>query len=228
MSSRAQIVATIGPASEQPEVLQSMIESGMDIARLNFAWLDTENGGQRIELIRAAARTSGHIIPIIADLPGPRIQRKEGHTYDASLPFSITPNDEETLRLCAEKKVDYVALSFVGSGDDVRTLPRNDTKIRRLAKNNRKNRAQGRGLEHIDGIIAAADAVMVARGDLGNEVPLEEIPFVQKMIIAKANAGAKAGHRRDADAAVDDRALRSRRARRLPMLKKRSGTARTR
>jgi len=190
MSSRAQIVATIGPASYQPEMLQSMIKSEMDLARLNFAWLDVQNGKNQIELIRAAALTCGRTIPVIVDLPGPRVQLVEGHSYDTSTPFSITPKDEEALKLCAEKKVEYVALSFVGNAADVEIFREMIKKYsgaqKIIAKIERKV-----AVEHIDSLIAAADAVMVARGDLGNEVPLEEIPFVQKMIIAKANAAGK-------------------------------------
>jgi pyruvate kinase len=190
MSSRAQIIATIGPASETPEIVKSMIENQMDIARLNFAWLDRQSGERQIALIRAAARECGRTIPIIADLPGPRVQLNKGHTYDSSVPFSITPKDADTLRLCAEQNVEYVALSFVGNGKDVLhfrdAIAKEKGSQKIIAKIERKI-----ALEHIDEIIAAADAVMVARGDLGNEVPLEEIPFVQKMIIAKANAAQK-------------------------------------
>lgn len=195
MTSRAQIVATIGPASAAPEVLKSMIKNQMDIARLNFAFSDVQEGAERIETIRAAARACGRPILIIADLPGPRVQLEGGHTYDAATPFALTPKDEAVLQLCAERKVEYIALSFVGSAADVehcRAVIRkhNGTpwpgRQKIIAKIERKA-----AVEAIDGIIAAADAVMVARGDLGHEVSIEEIPFVQRTIIAKANAAGK-------------------------------------
>ncbi len=190
MSSRAQIIATIGPASEKPEVLQSMIENQMDIARLNFAWLDVQSGERQIELIRSIARECGRSIPIIADLPGPRVQLQDGHTYDSSVPFSITPKDAETVQMCAKQNVEYIALSFVGGGGDVmqfrEAIANGNGSQKIIAKIERKI-----AVEQIDSIVAAADAVMVARGDLGSEIPLEEIPFVQKMIIAKANAAGK-------------------------------------
>ena len=190
MNSRAQIVATIGPASEKPEVLQLMIKNQMDIARINFAWLDATEGASRIELIRSIALSCGRIIPIIADLPGPRVQLAEGHTYDASLPFSIPPKDEEVVRLCAEKKIEYIALSFVAKGEDVaacrEVIKKYGVSQKIIAKIERAV-----AVANIDEIIAATDSVMVARGDLGNEVPFEEIPFVQKMIITKANAAGK-------------------------------------
>jgi pyruvate kinase len=190
MTSRAQIVATIGPASEKPEILQLMMHNQMDVARMNFAWLDVQSGKSQIEVIRAAAFASGRTIPLIADLPGPRVQLESGHTYDSSIPFSITQKDADTLHLCAEQNVEYVALSFIGSAEDVvhfrDAIAKENGSQKIIAKIERKIAVQ-----NIDEIIAAADAVMVARGDLGNEVPLEEIPFVQKMIIEKANAAGK-------------------------------------
>lgn len=190
MTSRAQIIATIGPASDKPEVLRTMIENQMDMARFNFEWFDPEVTGSHIDRVRAAARECGRQVGIIADLPGARVQLEEGHTYDASFSSDLSSRDEAMLRFCAAKQVEYVALSFVGKSEDV-LLYRNaiqdcggTQKI--IAKIERKV-----ALDTLDSIIAAADAVMVARGDLGKEVPLEEIPFVQKAIIAKARAAGK-------------------------------------
>lgn len=191
MKSRAQIIATIGPSSEAPDVLCAMIGGGMDVARLNFAWLDVESGAKQIDAIRAAANTCGRgVPPIIADLPGPRVQQAHGHTYDAAAPTLLTPEDEAVIKLCADKKVEYIALSFVGSAADVEAgraaVAKYGGSQKIIAKIERSV-----AVEHIDEILAAADAVMVARGDLGNEVPLEEIPFIQKSIVDKANAAGK-------------------------------------
>lgn len=190
MNSRAQIVASIGPASEKSEVLKLMIEKQMDLARINFAWSNLEDGAHRIDTIRALAREAGKVIPIIADLPGSRVQDVDGHSYDASAPSSLMSKDEEVLRLCAEKEVEYVAISFVGNEEDVRryreAIKKNNGSQKIIAKIERKA-----AVDAIDGIIAVSDAVMVARGDLGKEIALEEIPFIQKMIIAKANAAHK-------------------------------------
>jgi pyruvate kinase len=191
MSSRAHIVATIGPSSEAPDVLCKMIAGGMDIARLNFAWLDAASGAQKIDAIRAAAGACGRgIPPIIADLPGPRVQQEHGHTYDATVATLLTPEDEAKIKMCAEKKVEYIALSFVGSAADIAagraTIAKYEGSQKIIAKIERKV-----AVEKIDEILAAADAVMVARGDLGAEVPLEQIPFIQKDIVAKANAAGK-------------------------------------
>lgn len=189
MNSRAQIIATIGPASKVPGILKAMIESRMDIARINFAWFP-EDDEERVDLIRATAYECGRTIPIIADLPGPRVQQRDGHTYDGSASASIPEKDKQILQVCVEKHIEYVALSFVGSGEEVRRYREmirsynGSQKI--IAKIERRD-----AVTAIDSIIRESDAVMIARGDLGKEVPLEEVPFVQRMIISKANAARK-------------------------------------
>lgn len=190
MKSRAQIVASIGPSSEKREVLQAMIRNQMDVARINFAWSSLEDGAQRIDTIRELAQEAGKTIPIIADLPGRRVQGLDGHSYDSSGDTAISSKDEEILELCARKQVEYAALSFVGSAEDIlryrEAIKTHNGSQKIIAKIERKA-----ALDALDEISEAADALMVARGDLGREVPLEEIPFVQKMIIAKANAAHK-------------------------------------
>ncbi|MFZ2500847.1 MAG: pyruvate kinase [Minisyncoccia bacterium] len=186
MSSRPQIVATIGPSSDKPEVLKAMIEAQVDVARFNFEWFDEQVTGHKIEVFRATATECGRAIPIIADFPRSRVQLAEGHTYDASLPFSISSQEEEMLQFCVENKIEYIALSFVGSSEDVaryrEAIATHKGAQKIIAKIERKV-----AVDAIDEIIAVSDAVMVARGDLGKEVPLEQIPFIQKMIITKAN-----------------------------------------
>ncbi len=190
MNSRVQIVATIGPASNKLEILKPMIEAGMDIARINFTWIDLTNDDDRIMAIRTVAKECGRIIPIIADLPGPRVQEAGGHTYNPSPSSSLTTKDEEMLKFCVENEIEYVALSFVANVEDI-TRYRNAIKKyggtqKIIAKIERRA-----AVDALDEIISAADAAMVARGDLGKEVPLEEIPFIQKAIITKANIAHK-------------------------------------
>lgn len=190
MSSKAQIIATIGPVSGNAEMLCSMSEAGMNIARLNFAWIPDEAEALRqIRAARSGAAACGRSAPILADLPARRVTSAAGHTYDPSAPL-FNPQEEAQIAACIAEGVEMFALSFVGSATDIDALR---TAIRArggsqkiIAKIERKV-----AVEKIDEIIAAADAVMVARGDLGNEVPLEEIPFIQKMIIKKANAAGK-------------------------------------
>lgn len=190
MTSHAQIIATIGPSSAREAVLRSMIEHQMDIARFNFEWFDPEITRERIATIRALGAACGRTISIIADLPGPRVQLAQGHTYNGTLPFAITEKDEDMVRFCVEEHIDFIALSFIGSSGEVAQYREFIRKCggtqKIIAKIERKI-----AVDAIDSIIAASDAIMVARGDLGKEVPLEEVPFVQKMIIAKANAAGK-------------------------------------
>ena len=190
MNAKAQIVATIGPSSLEPDTLRQMISAGMNLARLNFAWEKITEADARIELLRALAKEAAVSLPIIADLPGPRVQLKETHTYATPEMFSITDDDITFLDLCVRKEVEYVALSFVGAATDIEyckeLLNKKGGAQKIIAKIERKIAADA-----IDSIISAADAIMIARGDLGNEIPLEDIPFVQRMILEKANKAGK-------------------------------------
>ena len=188
--SKAQIVATIGPASSSRETLQAMLEHQLDVVRLNFSWGSLEERIQQISLVRELASGFGRHVPIIQDLPGPRIQEGAEHTYDRNTLSSLTDHDRGFIQFGAEQKLEYVALSFVGGPEDVEA-GRAAVKAcggaqRLIAKIERKA-----ALDAIDAIIAAADAVMVARGDLGNEIPLEAIPFAQARIIEKCKAAGK-------------------------------------
>lgn len=189
-ASRAQIVATIGPASDKKEVLKSMIEHGLDVARLNFSWSNFELRIKEIDLIRELEREIGKKVPIIIDLPGPRLQEEKGHTYDRGVHSAITAKDREFISFAVEHGADYVAVSFVASPRDVeearKIVEDAGGKQKIIAKIERKT-----ALVHLDKIIESADAVMVARGDLGNEIPLEEIPFVQERIIKKSKEEGK-------------------------------------
>lgn len=190
MNSKAQIIATIGPASVNPDVFLSMLEHQMDVARLNFSWGGLEEKTAQIEMIRSMGKKVGRKIPIIQDLPGPRIQEKGAHTYDKTATFSLTDKDKEYLKFGVEHDVDYVAMSFVGSEKDVilcrETIRALGGHQPIIAKIERKA-----AVESIDKIIAVADAIMIARGDLGNEVPIEQIPFIQDRIIKKSKAAGK-------------------------------------
>lgn len=188
--SKAQIIATIGPASGRYETLLEMVNHQMDIARLNFSWPDFKTRVEQIDMIRSIEKTCGRKIPIIEDLPGPRIQEAVGHTYDREALSALTEQDKKSIEFGVEKGIDYVALSFVGGANDV-VLCREAIRQCKgsqliIAKIERKAAVLA-----IDEIVAVADAIMVARGDLGNEIPLEKIPFVQAEIIQKAKKAGK-------------------------------------
>jgi pyruvate kinase len=71
---RTKIVATIGPASREPEVLVRMVEAGMDVARLNFSHGNNELHAENAERVRAAASAAGRQVAILQDLPGPKLR----------------------------------------------------------------------------------------------------------------------------------------------------------
>ena len=188
--SKAQIVCTIGPASGRFEVLFEMVAHQMDIARLNFSWPDFKTRVEQIGMIRTIEKNCGRKIPIIEDLPGPRIQKADGHTYDKEALSSLTEQDRNSIAFGVEKGIDYVALSFVGGAKDVilcrEAIKQCGGKQLIIAKIERLV-----AVEFLDEIIKVSDAIMVARGDLGNEIPLEKIPFVQADIIQRAKKAGK-------------------------------------
>jgi len=188
--SKAQIVVTIGPASDERGVLKVMLEHQADVIRLNFSWADFDARTRQIRLIRELEAECGRRVPILQDLPGPRIQKGQEHMYDSQAVSSITPNDKEFIKYGVEQGVDYIALSFVGGPEDVlecrKVIETYSGKQRIIAKIERKV-----AVEAIDKIIAVADGIMIARGDLGNEVPIEKIPFIQADIIRKCNEAGK-------------------------------------
>lgn len=185
--SRAQIVATVGPACSTAPILQAMIEHQMDIARINFSWIDQDQCSDRVLFIKAVMEQVGRKIPIMLDLPGPRIQKSDGHTYDASAPDALTEKDLALIECAISQQVDYIALSFVSGPKEIEqcreVIKKNNGSEKIIAKIERKV-----AVDNLDAIMAVADAVMIARGDLGEELPLEQIPFVQSEIINKCNA----------------------------------------
>src|SRR3989344_5995615 len=119
-NSKAQIVATIGPASEKEEILRAMIAHGLDVARFNFSWGDVSIRVRQIALIRKLTEEANKKIPIIIDLPGPRQKEENGHTYDHTTTSAVTEQDEEFIKFAVEHKVDFVAVSFVGGVEDIK------------------------------------------------------------------------------------------------------------
>ena len=93
--SKIQIVATIGPKSWDKEILREMVKHQMDVVRLNMSWGDLESKEGVIKNIREIADESNRAIPIIVDLPGPRIQTDHTHTFDEGSLSAITEEDKE-------------------------------------------------------------------------------------------------------------------------------------
>jgi pyruvate kinase len=267
---KTKIVCTIGPASQPQAMLEEMIRSGMNIARINFAHGDFEGHRLTIKNVRAAAEVLGQRVAIFGDLPGPKMrigqlaeepvelergdsfimQTEEmiGNRERVSLDFpqlpkvvkpgdcifmndgyieltvkevqeneihctvavggmlrsnkgvnfpgidlgisAFTERDHELLKFAAEEKLDAVSQSFVLGAGDITAVRKAAAALNYepfvIAKIERSG-----ALSHLDEIIEAADGIMVARGDLGVEIPIEDIPSVQKKIIQKSNLAGK-------------------------------------
>ncbi|MCF7834262.1 MAG: hypothetical protein K9L98_01705 [Candidatus Pacebacteria bacterium] len=141
-------------------------------------------------MIQKVAKEMNKRIPIMIDLPGPRITKKEGHGRDMEAISAITKKDEEFIKFGVKHNIEYIAVSYVGSAKDI-------DKCRQVIKDaggNQKIIAKIERQEAIDNlkrIISKADAVMVARGDLGDEIPMEKVPFAQYKIIKECKKAGK-------------------------------------
>jgi pyruvate kinase len=259
---RTKIVCTLGPSSATREAIKSLVEAGLNVARVNFSHGTHEQHAATIKLIRAVADEMKRPVAILGDLQGPRIrigdlpapvQLENGSevvlvpeadadepneipvTYerladdlhpgeriliddglldlvvvDVNKPrvtarvlhggplrshkgmnfpgvvvsaSSLTEKDREDVRFAIAQELDYLALSFVQRPEDVRELrtllPKGMLIVAKIEKDS--------ALDNIEAIIEESDAVMVARGDLGVELPFEQVPLAQKRIIGFAN-----------------------------------------
>jgi len=168
---RTKIIATVGPASVEPAVLDELIEAGADVFRLNFSHSDREWHAAAIEAIRAASARAGREIAILGDTDG--------------------PDDLDWVDFCAERGVDLLAISFVSSVADVERaaerLRARGAYIPLIAKIEKREAA-----EAVEEILRPADGgIMVARGDLGEQLPLAEVPALQKRLIRAAGKQSK-------------------------------------
>jgi len=269
-ANKTKIVCTVGPASDSQDVLEQMIQTGMNVVRLNFSHGDFTSHKEKIEKIRAASQATGRQVAIMADLPGPKmrignldpepIELKPGNSFTlttedivgnqdrvsvsfSSLPQRVTTGDRlylndgfiqievvrvqgsdvhcevvvggelrsrkglnlpdidlgisaftdhdyNCLKFALEQGVDAVSQSFVESGRDIQQVRDAAQKLGHhpfiIAKIERS-----RALDNLDKILDTADAIMIARGDLGVEIPIEEIAMVQKHIMYQANLKGK-------------------------------------
>ncbi|MGE0641323.1 MAG: pyruvate kinase [Thermoanaerobaculia bacterium] len=138
-----------------------------------------DNGLIELEIVaRRGSRVSARVVH-----GGPVSTRKGINLPDSKLPFAVSGKDAADIAFAAEVQADYIAASYVGRARDVEAVraaaAAHGALIPIVAKLER-----AAAVEHIDEIVAASDAVMVARGDLGVEVPLHQVPVLQKRIIA--------------------------------------------
>lgn len=184
-----QIIATIGPATKESEMIRALIDSGMSLARLNFSWGTHDEHRQFVADIRAQATAAGVAIPIIQDLSGPRVQQGAAHTFNSDVQV-ITDKDVSDVKALADLGIEYVALSFVKDAANITALRTLLNEVGSASKIIAKIERQ-EALTNLDEIIAAADGIMIARGDLGDAIPIETLPFVKKDILTRCNAASK-------------------------------------
>lgn len=147
------------------------------------------NVGQKVVVddgaITFTVEEVGEDCVIRAHNAGTLANRKSFNIPGADFPFPVLiDRDFEGLQLAARNEVDFVALSFVRSSQDLLTTKAEMRKFNVTAKVVAKIETQ-KALDNLDAIIDEAEAVMVARGDLGVELPKEQVPFYQKIIIKK-------------------------------------------
>jgi pyruvate kinase len=159
---RTKIIATIGPASENISTLGQLMQAGADIFRFNLKYGTEIEYGRIIDKIRKIAQEQDISVQILVDLPG--------------LSFMEGPG------LISKKKPEYIALSYVKQADEITKLKQAIRKIKLSAKIIAKIETK-EALNHFTSILNEADALMVARGDLGRSIPIEKVPFAQKEIV---------------------------------------------
>ncbi len=264
MLRRTKIVATLGPATDDPKILDKLIEASVDVVRLNFSHGTPELHRQRADGARERAAAHGRPIGVIADLQGPKIRvgkfkqgkitLNEGDTFILDTDFALeggtqervgvtypqlaedvdrgntlllddgrivlwvdqvqghevvcrvvtggtlsdnkginrqggglsasalTDKDKEDMKTAAQIEADYVAVSFCRSADDINEA----RQLLRAAGGHggiiaKIERAEA--VDNIEEIVRAADAIMVARGDLGVELGDAALPPIQKRLI---------------------------------------------
>ncbi|MEY3238238.1 MAG: pyruvate kinase [Bacteroidota bacterium] len=268
---KTKIVATLGPASSDKEILRQMFEAGLNVCRLNFSHGSYEDHASVIKTIRELNDETGLNVAILADLQGPKIRTNEmenngvelingtevtivtekiiGTAQKFSINYpklpqdvkpgerillddgklalevvstdgkkefvakvihggilsskkgvnfpntsismpSLTEKDLEDLNFALENNVDWIGLSFVRSARDIIELKHiildKKGKAKVIAKIEKPE-----AIEDIDNIILESDGLMVARGDLGVEIPYQNVPIIQKMLINKSIIHAK-------------------------------------
>lgn len=268
---KTKIICTMGPNTNDKQLLKKMALAGMDIARFNFSHGDYDEHLSRYELLKQVREETGIHVAALIDTKGPEIRTGvlkrhekvnliEGSSFtltvneiegddkavyinypglinDVSAGDSIliddgiielkvksvskaeiecrvtvggelgerkgvnvpgvsvklpalTDKDKEDIKFAMKQGFDFVAASFVRDAECIR-------QIRELIEEYNSNLMiiakieNQEGIENIDSIIDAADAVMVARGDMGVEIPAEKVPFIQKTIIKKCNIACK-------------------------------------
>ena len=268
---KTKIVCTMGPNTNDREIMKQLALNGMDVARFNFSHGDYEEHRKRLEILESVREELGIPVASLLDTKGPEIRTGllkdgkkvtllAGDSYvltteeivgDASKGFinykglpedvksgnriliddglielaveevcgpeircrivnggelgerkgvnvpnvriklpALTEKDKEDIRFGIDAGFDFVAASFVRNAAAIREiremLEETGSSMQIIAKIENEE-----GIENIDAIIEASDGIMVARGDMGVEIPAQEVPYIQKMIIKKCNEACK-------------------------------------
>jgi pyruvate kinase len=263
---RTKIVATLGPACDSKQLLEEMMESGVNVFRVNFSHADYTDVAEKIKTIREINERRNFNVAVLADLQGPKlrvgtmaekVKLKIGDTFtfttekcegtsqrafmtyenfpkdvekgehilvdDGKLLFEVvstdrntevvtrvlrggklkskkgvnlpntkislpalTEKDKKDVFFAIEQEVDWIALSFVRTPEDLIMLrelidAHSSYKIPVIAKIEKPE-----AVANIDKLTPHCDGLMVARGDLGVEVPMEKVPLIQKRLVQKA------------------------------------------
>ncbi len=259
---RVKILATLGPASQDPAVVKRLVQAGVDVFRINMSHTSHDMLQERVQTIRALEKEIGHPIGILADLQGPKLRvgqfvdggvdlpsgahfildadktpgdhtrvhlphpeilsaLRPGHTVliddgkvrlhvsevskgravcmvdvagrisnrkgvslpDTEIPVSaMTEKDRSDLDAALHEGVDWIAVSFVQRADDIAEVK----KIVRGRASVLAKIEKPQAIARLDEILEISDALMVARGDLGVEMPVEKVPGLQKRITRAA------------------------------------------
>ena len=268
---KTKIICTLGPATDDENVLRDMMLAGMNVARVNFSHSTHEEHLKRIEVVKRLRREMNLPVALLADTKGPEIRigqfktksvtLTEGQTFtlttrqligdtnivsvsfnglpsdvsrgthiliddglidmvvesvtttdinctvvnggeisarkgvnvpnvSLSMPY-MSANDRADIRFAVENDFDFIAASFVRSDRDVKLIKEelarhNCHDIRIISKIESRD-----GVVNADAILRESDGLMVARGDMGVEIPFEEIPIIQKALIKKAYLAGK-------------------------------------
>lgn len=261
MKKLTKILATVGPASESPEMIAKLMDLGVNVFRFNIKHNELPWHKEKVQLVKKIAEEKGMAIGTLLDLQGPEIRTVvpndeiemkkgdkvivgEGEGYPnftishptviahlekgqkvvvedgrarfevvdvlangavleaeldqqtlktkktfnlpgAAYPMpTLTEKDEAAIQMAASIEVDFIALSFVRTAQDILDLKEMMKKNNLVARVIPKIETQ-LALDNLDEIVAACEGLMVARGDLGIEIPMEQVPFYQKLMIKK-------------------------------------------
>ena len=236
---KTKIVCTLGPSSDSEEVLRELVQTGMNVARLNMSHGDRDIHGSVFNRVRKVSEDLGIPVGIMVDVPGAkyrtgptdpgvlqlqqgdqinltsediigdntivsvqvscsvvrggRLTERRGVVTPGRAPSQKFPDEKavECLKFAAEFGADFVALSTVTRREDIwtaRSILRENGMKKPLIIS-KVERAEA--IDNLDEVVEASDALMVARGDMGVEIPLHRVPVVQKELIRKSNSAGK-------------------------------------